>query len=207
MRTPKTKPMIMDVMAVRNVLSRSVMGVPTDLLDRALRVTGEALDATDVRLATQRGKFTDKHEVVDHKTRLAAAEQIYQITNLITRGQDRDPDENAVSMEVDSKTGIVRIVVGGRRSPSLGGDATTHTPLNTSCDAAISGVDENQVAFGFMNEASLERVSPPLVMDERNLVSQGLSEYNQKSELGSRPEMKDHMRIKRLILDELVDAD
>lgn len=90
---------------------RGRAAIPADMLERALRKTAEKLDAKEVKFFAHQGMVGDKREVEAHQIQLKAAELILQMSDLLSRGQTK-PSSNRVSLEIDPKTGVTRIIIG-----------------------------------------------------------------------------------------------
>jgi hypothetical protein len=121
----------MDVARIREAMLQEVK-IPAELINESLRATREALDAKETKFFTYKGVITAQHEVIDHVARLRAADQAYNIADMYAK--DRDQKETpSVALEVDSVTGVVRLVVGGGAL-----DSSPTSPALTQAAAPVS---------------------------------------------------------------------
>lgn len=99
---------------VERVRAQMLEGVllPKDLLQKAVDKAYEKLDAKKTQFFPFQGKIRDKVDVEDHQTQLAAADKIFAMAGVYARERDPAPSALQVALEIDPKTGIVRLIVG-----------------------------------------------------------------------------------------------
>ncbi len=103
--------------------------IPPALLQRALDKTAEKLDAKKTLFFTHRGEVVEKVDVEDHATQLAAIEKVLGVAGVYARERDAVGTPPSVALEMDTKTGIVRLVIGSApladaRPAIVNGDAS-----------------------------------------------------------------------------------
>jgi len=107
------RPMALSVESVRQEMLRGLL-IPRDIVNEALRTTASKLKAKETKFFAHKGIVTDSKEVEDHTTQLAAADQIYSLSGLYARERAPVHQTPETAIEVDLKTGVMRIVVGGQ---------------------------------------------------------------------------------------------
>jgi hypothetical protein len=122
----------------------SRLNLPPDLLSRALEVTEKKLSAKIIKFGFHRGEVVSKTLVEDHATQLAAADQIYSIAGVYAREKDSVRRTPTVAFEVDSKTGVVRFIV-GNNDLRKGGAYEAIDGLNPVSLASGDGGSESQL--------------------------------------------------------------
>lgn len=151
------RPTAFNVESIRRRLFND-LAVPQDLLDEALRTTKKHLKATKKEFFTNRGKVVDEKIVEDVDAQLKAADQVYKIGGVYARERDSRPSAPAFAMEVDARTGIVRIIVGGDTHVDM-------APVTTESALVELGV-------GDTSTGQAEASSPtPLALPPRDAVS------------------------------------
>ncbi len=111
-------PMALSVEKVRQEMLRGLI-LPRDIVNEALKTTAGKLKAKETKFFAHKGVVVSQKEVDDHTTQLAAADQIFSLAGLYARERMAAPQAPSVILEVDSKTGVIRLVVGS------GGQALT----------------------------------------------------------------------------------
>ncbi len=106
-----TKPLALSVERVRHEMLRGIL-VPRELVNEALQTTAAKLKAKETKFFSFKGKVIDKVEVEDHGTQLQAADQIFSLAGLYAREREDRSSTPGVALEVDPRTGVVRIIVG-----------------------------------------------------------------------------------------------
>ena len=96
---------------VRRAMLERVI-IPQGMVSEAIRKTYEKLYAKETKFFTHKGVVTDTRVVEDHGTQLQAADQIHSIAGLYSRDSDSKPSSPKVALEVDPRTGVIRIVLG-----------------------------------------------------------------------------------------------
>ena len=86
--------------------------VPPELFQKAIDKIHSKLDAKVTKFFPFQGQVVSQVEVEDHQTQLAAAEKVMGIAGVYARERDAAPPQPQVALEVDSKTGVVRLIVG-----------------------------------------------------------------------------------------------
>jgi len=107
-----TKPLALSVERVRHEMLRGIL-VPREMVNEALAVTAAKLRAKETKFFSFKGRVIDTVQVEDHGTQLAAADQIFSLAGLYARERGDTPATPGVALEVDPRTGVVRIIVGG----------------------------------------------------------------------------------------------
>ena len=107
-----TRPLALNVERVRHEMLRGIR-VPPELVNEALKVTASKLKAKESKFFSFKGSVVDTVQVEDHSTQLAAADQIFSLAGLYARERADVASTPGVALEVDPRTGVVRIIVGG----------------------------------------------------------------------------------------------
>jgi hypothetical protein len=99
--------------------------LPEGFLQDAIDTVHSKLTAKKTEFFAWRGEVVDHREVEDTAAQLRAADTIVNIAGLYTKEQAKAPSAPTVALEIDSKTGIVRLVVGVNHeaAPLVAGDA------------------------------------------------------------------------------------
>jgi hypothetical protein len=86
--------------------------IPPDILDRAIDKIYQKLEAKKTLFFTHRGEVVEKVDVEDTNAQLVAADKIFDIAGVKARERDAPAAIPQVALEMDSKTGVVRLVIG-----------------------------------------------------------------------------------------------
>ncbi len=108
------RPLSLSVELVRQEMMRGIL-IPRDLVNKALKKTADKLDAMETKFFAHKGVVVSERVVEDHTTQLAAADQIYSLSGLYARERMATLGPPTVALEVDSRTGVIRLVVGSDR--------------------------------------------------------------------------------------------
>lgn len=100
--------------------------LPKDLLQEAFNGLRRHLNAKKRKHFTFRGRLISSVDVEDTTAQAAAQDKVFSLAGLYARAEARH-DNTQVALEVDSKTGIIRLVVGGA-SGSPGSLASSDVP-------------------------------------------------------------------------------
>jgi len=145
--------------------------IPPDLVQHALDKVREKLDAKKTQFFSYQGQVVEQVEVEDHGTQLAAIDTTFKMAGVYARERDAAPATPTVSLEMDTNTGVVRLVVGSiSQAPPLvelpSGDTTAgavarlplvvNAPKPEAHTALVGGPDAPQ-----------EEDSPPQVVKVR----------------------------------------
>lgn len=133
------------------------VALPPDLLQKALRKLDMKLEAKETKFFSFQGQVVEKVEVEAHGAQLEAADKILKIANVYGRESDTKQVTPGVALEVDPRTGILRLVIGGANAP----DEESRLPQ----DNAI-GTDTSSPL-----EASPEQLSLPAFEPNGHLIS------------------------------------
>ncbi len=112
------------------------VALPADMVQRAMEITRAKLEAKTTKFFSHRGEVIDQVDVEDHATQLHAAEQVYSLAGLYARERDARPVTPTVVMEVDTVTGVIRMVVGAQAQME---NAYEVTPTQTEAHGAGHG--------------------------------------------------------------------
>ena len=117
---------------VERVRAQMLEGVriPSGLLQQAIDKVHSKLDAKTTKFFPFQGQVVDKVDVEDHATQLAAVEKILSMAGVYARERDAAPAVPQVALEMDPRTGVVRLVVGVgmAMTPSLHAAHDTRLP-------------------------------------------------------------------------------
>ena len=108
---PKHEVAAFSVDAMRKRMMERV-AVPEEMLNDAIKKTHAKLQARTTKFFTFQGQVIERVDVEDHAVQLQAADQIYSLSGLYARERDSRPAAPTVAVEVDAKTGVVRLLVG-----------------------------------------------------------------------------------------------
>ena len=103
--------MALSVEKVRHEMLRGIL-IPRDMVNDALRTTYAKLQAKETKFFSYKGLVTQKKEVDDHGTQLAAADQIFSLAGLYAREREDRPSTPGVALEIDPVSGVIRLIVG-----------------------------------------------------------------------------------------------
>jgi hypothetical protein len=88
--------------------------VPRELVNEAFRTVAAKLKAKETKFFAHKGRVVSKVDVEAHGTQLAAADQVFSLAGLYAREREAPSSTPMFALEVDSRTGVVRMVVGGQ---------------------------------------------------------------------------------------------
>lgn len=145
------RPLALSVEKVRHEMLRGLL-IPRELVNEALRTVANKLRAKETKFFAFKGVVRDVREVDDHGTQLTAADQIFSLSGLYARERENPLAPPQVVLEVDSRTGVVRMVVGGlpgleappsvqelpTMQPSLAESGVLNTPTQTREGALLA---------------------------------------------------------------------
>ncbi len=129
-------PLALSVESIRRRLLTGV-AIPQEIVNEALATTKKHLRAKRTQYFTHRGRVVEQREVEDHDTQLRAADQVYSIAGVYAREKDNRPAVPSFAMEVDAKTGVVRIIVGGSDANALAPIQEEQLGITSASDADI----------------------------------------------------------------------
>lgn len=104
-------PIVTDVEAVRRGLLEGIR-IPAELVNRALNVVADKLDAKETKFFSFKGRVVTERQVDAHGIQLQATDQILSLAGLYARERIEAPEAPRIAMEIDSRTGVMRIIVG-----------------------------------------------------------------------------------------------
>lgn len=133
------------------------VAMPPELLQKALRKLDKKLEAKETKFFSFQGQVVDKVEVEAHSVQLDAADKILKIANAYGRDSDVKRETPGVALEIDSKTGVLRLVIGGGAVDAL--EDNLHS-------------DDDPRAIGQL-EASPEQLSLPAFEPNGHLIPAG----------------------------------
>jgi len=111
--------MALSVEKIRHEMLRGIL-VPREMVNEALVTTYGKLRAKETKFFSHKGVVTMTRDVDDHSTQLAAADQIFSLAGLYARERESKNSTPGVALEVDPRTGVMRILVGDSM-PALAG--------------------------------------------------------------------------------------
>lgn len=112
------RPMALSVERVRHEMLRGIL-VPREMVNAALQTTYAKLQAKETKFFSYKGHVTQKAEVDDHGTQLAAADQIFSLAGLYAREREERAGTPGVALEIDPVSGVIRLIVGSAGPPEL----------------------------------------------------------------------------------------
>ena len=86
--------------------------LPEGFLQKAIDTAFAKLDAKRTQFFSKDGMVVDERTVEDNQTQLAAADRILTMAGVYARDREAQPSAPAVALEMDPRTGVVRLVVG-----------------------------------------------------------------------------------------------
>lgn len=125
------------------------IAIPEDIVNAALRRTRALVDAKKTRFFTHQGEIINKVDVEDHEAQLRATDQIYSIAGLYVRDRDVQPPPVSYAVEVDPRSGVVRMVL----RVADGGDADDVIEHTTR--AVVDGASTQNEAMPEANAAAV----------------------------------------------------
>lgn len=113
--------------------------VPRALLRKALAKLDTQLEAKETKFFTFQGQVMEKVEVAALAIQQSAADKILQAAGVYVRQTDNKPTQPVVAVEVDSKTGVIRLVVGSSSAPGpmLSSDASVPLALEAAPERVL----------------------------------------------------------------------
>jgi hypothetical protein len=105
------RPMALSVEKVRHEMLRGLL-IPREMVNKAIQRTYEQLDANETKFFSYKGEVTETRVVEDTAARGAAADKIFSLAGLYVRDNESKNSTPGVAMEVDPRTGVMRIIVG-----------------------------------------------------------------------------------------------
>ena len=149
--------------SVERIRSEMYKGValPEGFLQKAIDKLNEKLTAKETKFFTHHGEVQQKVDVEDHGTQLAAADKILSIAGVYAREREAAPVHPTVTLEMDSTTGIVRLVVGVFISTSEDNNGHSTTLLSTDSKVAPQELEEPlRTAPPFALPVNVEQLPP-----------------------------------------------
>jgi len=89
--------------------------IPDGLLQKAFDRLHEELDAKKTEFFAHQGEVISKVDVIAHETRLNAIDKVMKVSGVYARENDTKNETPQVAMEIDQKTGVMRLVIGGQQ--------------------------------------------------------------------------------------------
>lgn len=86
--------------------------VPQGMISRALAVLDEAMAANQIKFFAHKGYVKSQKVVPDYTVRVAGAKETLTIAQMLSREREAPPEQQAVAMEYDPRSGVLRLVVG-----------------------------------------------------------------------------------------------
>ena len=163
------RPLSLSVEKVRQEMLRGIL-VPRELVNGALATVASKLVAKETKFFSFKGRVTDKREVDDHGTQLAASDQIFSLAGLYAREREQSLGPPQVAMEVDSRTGVVRLVVGSVL-PALAEPPQTIELAPSTCSPAEQPVEARSLDYA-EQATSRRRVPVPFASMKRILLDE-----------------------------------
>ena len=137
------------------------LNIPHDIVNKAIKKVYDKLDAKETKFFVHQGQVVEKVDVEDTAAQLAASDKILSMAGLYARERDARPPSPIVAVEVDSKTGVIRMVIGG--APQGGADVDNNTPQSVDGSLAIS--EESVPALSAI-------VAPPVQQDSEHMTQE-----------------------------------
>lgn len=161
--------------------------VPSALITKALRVSEDALSATEVKYFTHRGLVTDERHVKNHSARLAAADQIYNIAGVYIREKDKVSTVPTVAFEVNPTTGVVKFIIGANLQPNGGNHAAleelkTLSSLSEGDDGQLSLIDNPPIEKGSIRESESDVIETVKYTDLRQTQTEKVAKQQSKKD-------------------------
>lgn len=159
-----SSPMALSVDKVRHEMLRGIL-IPRELVNTALQATARALSAKKTHFFAHRGVVRDVRETEDHQTQLSATDQIYSLAGLYSREREERIGPPQTAIEVDSKTGVVRIVVGSPFAAILPSPAESKVEGDT-LDQLTLTYDRTSLVDGGNGGAGLKILAAPAGLEK-----------------------------------------
>ena len=124
------------------------VALPKDFLQRGIDTVYRKLEAKKTNFFSFQGQVIEKVDIEDHATQLAAADKILAMSGLYVKERDVASAAPTIALEMDPRTGIVRLVVGTALenaeevAPLLQLPADNVAPQEPSVDALEAGARE-----------------------------------------------------------------